>query len=168
MSSLRETIPLQQAKIIKKSVGGIIGIIILYIFAVPFLVGFVINNPQHNNYKIIIFIGAILFFILFCCAISLYQYFYFQRYFYDIDDKNIIIRKGVLAQKEITLPFSRITDVYVNRDILDVLFGLYDVHMSSPTAQSGEFAHIDGIDKEGSEKIKHLILNKINQYDGLI
>lgn len=100
---------------------------------------------------------------LLLCWNPLYQYLYFKRYFYDMNEKNIIIRKGVLAQKEITLPFSRITDVYVDQDILDVLFKLYDVHISTPTEESGLFAHIDGVSREGSKKLREMILDRINE-----
>ena len=80
-----------------------------------------------------------------------------------MDDNNIIIRIGVFAKKEITLPFEKITDVYVDQDLLDVIFGLYDVHISTPTFQSSQYAHIDGVDKEGSQKLRKMILEKINK-----
>jgi membrane protein YdbS with pleckstrin-like domain len=89
-----------------------------------------------------------------------------ERYFYDMDASNIVIRKGVFAQKEITLPFSRITDVYVDQDVLDAVFGLYDVHISTPTQQSGAFAHIDGVDKAGSQLLRTMILDGMNEGTG--
>ncbi len=92
-----------------------------------------------------------------------YQYLYFKTYFYDIDEQNVIIRKGVISKKEITMPFAKITDVYLDRDIGDVILGLYDIYLSTPTAESGLFAHIDGVNKQGSIELRKLILEQVNK-----
>ena len=88
---------------------------------------------------------------------------YFIRYFYDVVGDNVIIRKGIFAQTEVTLPLSKITDVFMDQDTLDVIFGLYDVHISTPTAESGRFAHIDGLNRQGATEIRRLILERMNQ-----
>jgi hypothetical protein len=36
------------------------------------------------------------------------------------------------------------------------------LHISSPTEQSGRFAHVDGIDKRGAVQLRALILERIN------
>ena len=158
MAALRETIPLQKRKIFKKSLSVFILVPVCasLVLLIPSVFGLCPKNP------IVLILGALLSIACFF-IIPLYQYFYFKRYFYDIDENNIVIRKGVITQKEITLPFSRITDVYVDQDFFDVLFGIYDVHISTPTQESGLFAHIDGIDKKGSEQLKKMILDKINK-----
>ena len=51
----------------------------------------------------------------------------------------------------------------MDQDLFDVLFGLYDVHISTPTEQSGLFAHIDGVDKEGSQELRQFILHRMNR-----
>ncbi len=156
--ALRESIPLQKIKIVKKSLGGIfasvvfMGAVYLYSTTVSIFVE-----------KTSLLMGAFGIGTILCVGTLLFQSIYFKRYFYDINQGNIIIRKGFIAQTEITLPFSKITDVYVDQDILDVMFGLYDVHISTPTITSGLFAHIDGINKKGSEKMKHMILENISK-----
>lgn len=145
-----------------------IGILFLCGFLSLFLGAFLFGDIKGMP-KILIAIRSvvryglpILLLFLFCWN-PIYQHIYWKRYYYDMDHKNIIIRKGVVAQKEITLPFSRITDVYVDRDIFDVMFGLYDVHISTPTQESGQFAHIDGVNKEGSQSLRQMILDRINK-----
>ena len=93
----------------------------------------------------------------------LIEYAYFVTYHYDADDNNLVIRKGIITKKEATLPFSKITDVYVDRDIVDVLLALYDVHFSTPTVESGTFAHIDGVSKKTAMELKQFVLEKINE-----
>lgn len=51
--------------------------------------------------------------------------------------------------------------VYVDQDLFDVLFGLYDVHISTATVTSGAIAHIDGLEKKDAEEIRKLILSKV-------
>lgn len=92
-----------------------------------------------------------------------YQLLYFRTYFYTITDKLLIIRKGVLAPREITVPFDRIQDIYLDQDVIDNMFKLYDVHISTATAESTARAHIDGVEKHTAEQLRELILQKMQE-----
>ena len=122
--------------------------------------GFFQSNRQLIN---TIYYGLCALLIL---AHPLYQYLYFRAYFYDFDNQNVLIRKGVISKKEITMPFAKITDVYVDRDFGDVILGLYDLYLSTPTSESGVFAHIDGLNKKGSTELRRLILDQVNKSSG--
>lgn|SRR3989338_3482628 len=104
-------------------------------------------------------------FILFIVLKYVYEVFYMKYYFYDLVGKNLVIKKGVFSKNEITLPINRLQDVYVDQDILDRIFGLYDVHVSSATIISGNLSHIDGLNKENAQAIKNLILSDIHKED---
>jgi membrane protein YdbS with pleckstrin-like domain len=79
-----------------------------------------------------------------------------------MDEKNLVVRKGVIAQREITVPFKRITDVYVEQDLLDVFLGLYDLHISTPTVESSHSTHIDGLNRAGATRLREIILSRID------
>jgi len=96
---------------------------------------------------------------------SIYVKIYIDRYYYDCGDNFITIKKGVFAPTEIHVQYQKIQDVYVDQDILDRIFGIYDVHIASATVTSGIEAHIDGVNPDVAEKLKNLILNKINNTD---
>jgi membrane protein YdbS with pleckstrin-like domain len=168
MGTLRKSIPLQSRKVVKKAIGGVVGILALSFFcATPFVI-FYFSAAQELPESVSYIAGRLAVVVMIVLVLMLltepvYEYYYWARYFYDMDEHNIVVRKGVFAQKEITIPFSRITDVYVDQDLLDVLFGLYDVHVSTPTEESGKFAHIDGIDKAGSQHLRQMILDRINE-----
>lgn len=169
MTTLRQRVPLRKRKIFKKSIGGILKrlpvaalVTVVFLVAIDFIAEW--NDPigmrmrdQQPYWRFFWFVGVggWLF------AQMIYEILYFLTYFYDADDTQIVIRKGVLTKKEVTLPFAKITDVYVDQDLFDVALGLYDLHISTPTVESGLFAHIDGIDKAGSQHVKKLILDKI-------
>ena len=104
---------------------------------------------------------------LVCLFISLfilhyyYQKWYIETYYYNVTDMLLIVRKGVFAPREITVPTERIQDVYVDQDILDRLLDIYDVHISTATAESTARAHIDGVSKQVAEQLRELILGKL-------
>ena len=52
-------------------------------------------------------------------------------------------------------------DVYVDQDIFDRMFGLWDVHVSTATMMSGMEAHIDGVKRENAMKLREMLLQKI-------
>jgi membrane protein YdbS with pleckstrin-like domain len=160
-SETRTKYPLSNKKPIKKTVssslGLLIGVATIYsMVAIPFNIYFS-NTPST--------IGTVLMFILVYIVLLISQYFYevlyFQKYYYDCTSEFVVIRKGVVSTREITIPYERIQDVYVDQDVLDRMFGLYDVHISSATVSSGFEAHIDGVEKDGANGLRQLILSSI-------
>ena len=169
--SLRDDIPLQKRKILKKTFASLIKVCIFCAIVTAFLVQWMGGDLGELPVWVAENRGGLwalwaLAVILLILSRTLYQILYFITYHYDMDDKNMVIRKGVLTKREITLPFSKITDVYVDQDIADVAMGLYDVHISTPTAESGRFAHIDGLNKAGSSKLRKMLLEKVNASHG--
>lgn len=169
--TLRQLVPIRKRKILKKSLGRIV------ILAIPSLIALVLyfagldalrsgENGAPGDYilakETVLTSVVVGFFSVLVFYNPFWEALYFVTYHYDMDEKNVVIRKGVIAKREITLPFAKITDVYVDRDILDVIFSLYDVHISTPTVESGKFAHIDGVDRAGAKKLRQLILDRVN------
>jgi len=68
-----------------------------------------------------------------------------MHYDYRIQGGYLYISKGIFLKQKGSFPLSRITDIYLERGIGDFLFGLYNLHVSTPTASSGEFAYILGM-----------------------
>ncbi len=157
---LRITVPLQKRKLIKSSIKGVGCLLLVLCIALGALyISQLVKGSSVSTFTICI--GAAIFLCAFTWEFA-YPLFYFLTYYYDIDANNVVIRKGVLARREITLPYARITDVYLEQDMLDVLLGLYNVYISSPTVESGKFAHIGGLNKEGARIIRERILSGIN------
>ena len=101
-------------------------------------------------------------FIISVLTYSIYYKSYINRYYYDCGQDFITIKKGVFAPSEIHVQYQKIQDVYVDQDIFDRMFGLYDVHIASATVTSGIEAHIDGVDADVAENLKNILLGKIN------
>ena len=169
MATLREKYPLENRKPLKKTISRSILFVIFVLFlGMPLILfirgvsgsisGVALGSILLSNLWILLTIivaGIILMYI--------YEVFYMKYYFYDLVGKNLGIKKGVFSRSEITLPINRLQDVYVDQDVLDRIFGLYDVHVSSATFISGWLSHIDGLSKENSEIVKNLLLAGIHK-----
>ncbi len=119
-------------------------------------------NTFDNILSLVVFL-----LLFFGTAAIFFAYFrlYIKRYYYDCDADFITIKKGVFTPREIHVQYRKIQDVYVDQDLLDRLFGIYDVHIASATSLSGASAHIDGVDKNVAEDIKNFLLQKIKGGD---
>lgn len=164
MSKTREKYPLSFNKIIKKTITGFIAWFILGIIIISVLVGILIFVSGLPKIVLPSVVGVIVVILLIILIINyIYQRLYFNSYFYDFTDHFIVIRKGVITPKEISIPYERVQDVYVDQDILDRIFRVYDVHLSTATYTSGMEAHIDGLEKVPADGLKEELLQSIHE-----
>lgn len=163
MSKTREQFPLSEKKPLKKTVPSIIATVVLFviIFASGIFCSVFLNWSFSTIFMWIVLIA--IFLAIACFLTYQYQVWYFQVYFYDLTDDFIIIRKRVFTPREITIPYERVQDVYVDQDLIDRIMGLYDVHLSSATITSGMEAHIDGVEKEAADGLRKIILDKVSE-----
>lgn len=159
-SPTREKYPLSKKKIFKETISSAYLWILLILIIIP---AFVLNAYLPYTFRFLdpFLTPLVIFFIISVIANFLYEYWYFAVYHYDLTEDLIIIKKGPITTHEITVPYERIQDVYVDQDILDRILGLYDVHLSTATNVSAMEAHIDGVEKEASEGLRTLLLETV-------
>jgi membrane protein YdbS with pleckstrin-like domain len=165
---ISEQIRLSRRKIIKKTLVGNVVLIIIAVLLLLFYPALISINSQsifpslaRDNTIILVVTLMIIFMIL--VANVVYHYLYYKKYYYNLRKDILVIRKGVFTPKEISVPLDKIQDVYVDRDMMDLLLGLYDVHVSSATIQSGAEAHIDGVKHEAASQLREMILEKMQK-----
>lgn len=163
MTSTRQQFPLSIKKVLKKTLVGIFGWLIFLVAVLGVTIAFFLGGSGGENYVVLIVVGSISFFLIVSLITYFYQYWYYQTYLYDLTPDYVIIKKGPITPHEITIPYERIQDVYVDQDILDRLLGLYDVHLSSATVSSGMAAHIDGVEKPASDGLRALLLKTVSE-----
>jgi uncharacterized membrane protein YdbT with pleckstrin-like domain len=160
-----ERYPISRKKIVKKMIDTmwVSGITVLGII-------FVFGASDILLEKLVISYGVVMFPLatagvsVFVLLVSYwYQKKYIETYFYNLTDTLLVIRKGIFASQEITVPIERIQDVYVDQDIFDRLLGIYDVHISTATAVSTARAHIDGVGRKTAEELRELILHRLHE-----
>ena len=164
MSKTREKFPLSTKKIMKKTLSGTIGyaIVLLILWgACAYVLG--ATGLEFLNLMGLVNFGILGLLAVILLLTYLYQRWYFAVYFYDLTSDFIQIKKGPITPREITIPYERIQDVYVDQDLLDRIFGLYDVHLSSATASSGMTAHIDGLEKQAADGLREVLLLTVKE-----
>ena len=163
MSKTREQFPLSGKKPLKKTIPSIIFSTVLFFIILASGIFFsAFLNWSFSTVSVWLLLTGI-FLAAGCFLTYQYQRWYFQVYFYDLTDDFIIIKKRVFTPIEITIPYERVQDVYVDQDLIDRIMGLYDVHLSSATISSGIEAHIDGVEKEASDGLRKIILEKVSE-----
>lgn len=151
--------PLQGQKVVKKTIATVLSILSAVALSILLFSGILLAALGVNQSL------GMLFLLTGICSLAIYSYekAYFARYFYDLQNNYLIIRKGVFTYGEATIPIERIQDVFVDQDVLDQMFGLYDLHVSTASGQSFVNAHIDGLDYEGANEIKKILLGKMKR-----
>lgn len=170
-SPTREKYPLSENKIIKKTIGSVFGVtftlgFLALVFMLPLMgiVTTVLSTDSIGSFVETLFNLIWLYpiiFLIYIAAVYVYQKAYFAVYYYDITEDYLVIKKGVFAPHEITIPWERIQDVYVDQDIGDRIFGLFDVHLSTATITSGFSAHIDGVGQQAADGLRTILLEKV-------
>ncbi len=161
-----KTLRLSRKKIIKKTLAGTVFLVATYIVALavylfyPDIISQTLSPVVVINSTIVI---VLITFVIFLAVVLnvLYHYVYYKAYYYNLREDVLVIRKGIVVPDEISIPYNRIQDIYVDRDVLDLIFGLYDVHVSSATTESGKDAHVDGVNYANAVKLKDMILEKV-------
>lgn len=147
----RQNLPLSAKKIIKKSVLNIWPALILMLTILPFI-----------TFEPSILIARILLTALtLVCFIGItYEYYYYKLYYYNFTDEAGEIRKGVISKATGHVRYERLQNIYIDQDVLDRIFGLYDVHYETAGERSDFYSHVDGLNKENAEKLVQFLNEK--------
>lgn len=168
-SKTRDKYPLSPTKPVKKTISSSLGWVVFIVILL--VAGGVINSLalSSTDFQIptawytMAIIGSLVLLVMIVGLNFLYQQLYFNSYYYDFNDNFIVIRKGVIMPREISIPYERVQDVYVDQDLWDRIFNLYDVHLSTATWTSGMEAHIDGVEKEAADGLREELLKTIGE-----
>jgi putative membrane protein len=154
--------PLEKTKPLKKFIASELG----YIFSFLFL-GFIVLGSSFvfgfNALTYLVYFGLFVLFIVVTVINFWYQKKYYETYYYDIRKNFLVIKKGVFMPRETILPFEKLQDVYVDQDIFDKIFNIWDLHVSTATIMSGAEAHIDGVNIDNANAMREILLDKIKK-----
>ncbi len=159
-----KSLPLSKKKIIKKSLPSSIG----YFFISLFIGGGVVLvslADTGNNLSAFLngLLALLIFDLIFIGLTVLYQYLYFKFYYYDFQVDTAEIKKGVISMATGHVRYSKIQNIFVDQDLLDRIFGLYDVHYETAGEHSGFYSHVDGLNKDNSDKLVAFLKERVLQ-----
>ena len=75
---------------------------------------------------------------------------------YQLRDRDVSIRRGVLMRSQETVPFVRVQHVRLRQGLVQRRFGLATVEINS----AGPDVHLVGLDAENAERIKQLVVDR--------
>ena len=152
-----KNLSLSPRKIVKKFIarsGAVVIFLLIYL-----IIGVLAQDWNYfASARNIIIISII---VLFLILELLYQYLYYKLYYYNFEDEGAEIRKGVVSRAAGHVRYDRLQNIYVDQDILDRMFGLYDVHYETAGEKSGFYSHVDGLIKENADKLVMHLKNQI-------
>ena len=165
-SETRDKFPLSTKKVLKKTVTGTLVWMVLLLIIWGVLAFALSSGVEAGGYLGMATAGIFGLMFIIILVVYLYQRWYYAVYFYDLTPDYIVIKKGPITPREITIPYECVQDVYVDQDLLDRIFGLYDVHLSSATISSGMEAHIDGVEKPAADGLRAMLLQTVSERIG--
>ena len=162
VDSIRQKYPIDNIKPVKKSLSFgfrftiTVTIIILFVYFFTLIAG-----AENFNLMKYISIPLILGIIILVVILKyIYEIFYFKSYYYADNNEILILRKGVIGTRALTIPYNKTQHLFVDQDLFDKIFGLYDVHIASASGV-GMSIHIDGLKKEYANAFKDYLRSKI-------
>ena len=149
-SDLRAKFPLIKKSVYNRAIKSTFTIVIIVslISTIAFLLV--------KNFGTILTLAFIIVFVFFA-IILVYQHFFFKSYSYSDNNELLMLRRGVFFQKTLLIPYSKIQNIFVDKDMFDAMFGLWDVHVSSAGTTQMQL-HIDGVNTETASRLRNYFL----------
>lgn len=105
-----------------------LGLIVIAVFLIPTM--FTVLLDVSNFFTTFISI-AILIIIVYISIAAIWSWLYYRFYSYAIKDDVVLIRRGILFRRRVTIPYERIQNVSVSRSPLLLIFGLSSVQIET-------------------------------------
>jgi len=106
--------------------------------------------------------GTGLILLLFIISIFIYEYYYYKLYYYNFTNEGAEVKKGVITVATGHIRYDRLQSIYIDQDLLDRIFGLYNIHYETAGEKSGFYSHVDGLPKESADKLVNFLKEKQN------
>ncbi len=113
------------------------------------------SNKEQSNTELLmnatVVIGG-----LFSLGVSVVAYF---RYFFHLEEDQLVIQKGVFNRSLTKLPFERIQNLYIEQNVLHRLLGVVSLRVDS-AGSSGHEVTIDALEREDAEAMRAYVLEQ--------
>ena len=159
--NLRKMFPLAYRSILKRSIHWIAGFALLMI-----LISLVDRINPHDEtmasqiYFLFCLTLLLLGVVLLCCKL-LYEVVYHHIYYYGIELEHLVISRGIFFKTRASFPLSSMTDLYLHRDPIDLLFLLYNLNVTTPSPVA-EHGSIEGLSTKKGAALQNYLLALVN------
>lgn len=86
-------------------------------------------------------------------------YHFLQRKFleFGIDEGNFYLKRGIILSARGSFPLSKITEIYIDQNLVDAILDMRNVHLSTPSFDSHAFARIGGLRANHAKQLKQTL-----------
>lgn len=125
----------------------------------PVLLYFIIKGPKSNyTFEIILGIALILVLLLGFSILSFYRF----KFHIDYKNSEFILQKGVFSTELISIPFSKIQQVYFKRSLLQRVIGVYSVVLDT-AGSSGQEINIKALSESKAKELQHELMDAVKE-----
>jgi membrane protein YdbS with pleckstrin-like domain len=101
--------------------------------------------------------------IVILALIVVLSFEFFKTISYAFTKTAFVIQRGVIQIDTVTIPVKNIQDVYVNQGLIDRLFGLYSVEMSTISMESKTYLKFSSFSQQDANNLRNLISKIISK-----
>lgn len=144
-------------------------LIILTVFVICPL-SFAFLEYSSNVEIVIIFVGSVLFLLLFIIFAYVWALLMYKNYWYELTDNSFRKEYGVIAKKYVSIPYARIQNVDIYRGLLSRIIGLSDLNIQTAGASiqtvAGE-GRLPAISQEDAEELRDELIKRASGPSGV-
>jgi hypothetical protein len=93
----------------------------------------------------------------------LWEELYQMTYYYGIEAEHLIITTGVLLRHRNSLHISLITDIFLKRNVLELLFFTYSIQLANPSPEAPRTDEISFLSKRDAICLQDFLVNLIKE-----
>ena len=135
-----------------------LAVVIALLILVPILVS--VFNPEALSGREWLILGIAI--PILCALILLFSILGYQKKGFAFREHDVLYRYGVIATNTIVIPYNRVQHVALHEGLISRFFGLAKIEIFTAGGSSSDI-EIPGIEKEQAEKIKQLLMGKIQK-----
>ena len=87
---------------------------------------------------------------------------YRMTFYYGLEGFRLIISRGILVRQVGSLPILPVSEIYIHRNLLDMLFGVANVDIYTPMETTRRFARIECLAPKTAEELREFLGELLN------
>ena len=73
------------------------------------------------------------------------------------------VSRGIIFRNKGSLPLLPIAELYVRQNLVDFIFGLFEVHIVVPVDATRKFLMIDGLNKKNANALQEFLADQLSK-----
>jgi len=90
-----------------------------------------------------------------------YEFIFHVVSYYGIESDHLVISRNVFLKHRASFPLAAITDVHLDRGIVDFIFALYDLRIATPHLASARYSKIEGLSRKNAIELQDYLTSMI-------